>query len=74
MPLKVGIDELTPNKARQLDKCLRFTDYVLSRPDVAAQTNAIALNIQVWLTICSYTDPFMDATVYSVPGVLPPNE
>jgi len=65
---------LTANEARQLDKMLRFVENVLSQRELPHSSNALDIHTKVWLTICSHTEAFMQATVYSVPGVLPPTE
>jgi len=66
--------ELTPNEARKLESMLRFTEYTMRQKDLPHTSNVLDIHLKVWLTICSHTEPFMMATVYSVPGVLPPVE
>ena len=65
---------LTPNEARWLNKQLGWCDKILKDPVLLKGTNIIDYSKKIHTKLNFYTDPFLNATVYSVPGVVAPTQ
>lgn len=62
---------LTPNQARFLEYQLRLYEYHLQRPN-SHRTHVREMYDKALQILAKHTDPFLQATVYSIPGILPP--